>query len=97
MKVSEVALAKPAIDKNNKLRDARKARDLTQAQAAELVGISRSKWSFLECRERPLTVPLLNLIKERLELSNEEVDQIIEWWGLHRLEATPPAIAESPA
>jgi transcriptional regulator with XRE-family HTH domain len=83
-------MAEPAIDKDNKLRDIRKAKGFTQAQAADLVGISRSKWSFLECRQRPMTVPMLNLIQERLELTPEEVDQIRTWWGLHRLESDPP-------
>ncbi len=78
-------MAKATIKEKNALRDVRTARGLTQAQAAAKVGISRSQWSFLECRERPLTVAMLNLIKSQFELDPEEVDLICDWWGTHNL------------
>jgi transcriptional regulator with XRE-family HTH domain len=65
----------------NELRAVRKRMKLTQAQIAERVEISRSLWSALENRQRPLTVALLNRMATRLELSDADVKSIREWWG----------------
>ena len=68
-------------DEDNALRDIRTVLGLTQAQIAERIRISRSLWSALENRQRPLTVALLNRMQDRLELTDEQVLVIRGWWG----------------
>lgn len=65
----------------NALREIRQLFDMTQARIAKEVGISRSLWSALENRQRPLTVALLNKMKRVLGLTEENVKDILDWWG----------------
>jgi len=66
---------------NNALHEVRKAMGLTQREIALKVGISRSLWSALENRQRPLTVALLNRMQDKLGLTDEQVEKIRLWWG----------------
>lgn len=68
-------------DENNALRDTRMGMGLTQAQIAKIIGISRSLWSALENKQRPLSVALLNRMQERLKLTEDQVKAIRLWWG----------------
>jgi len=70
----------PEIDKNA-MRTLRRRRKLTQAAASKKVGISRSLWSALENKQRPLTVAQLNRIQVALRLSDDEVTYVRTWWG----------------
>lgn len=54
---------------------------LTQRAIAEKVGISRSLWSALENRQRPLSVALLNRMQNRLDLPDTRIEKIRLWWG----------------
>lgn len=65
----------------NAMNTIRTRRGLTQAKAAALVGMSRSLWSALENKQRPLTVATLNRIELALECSEDEVLYLRRWWG----------------
>ena len=66
---------------DNALRVIRRRKGLTQQQAAKLVGMSRSLWSALECKQRPLTVALLNKIQVAFGLSDDELLYLRRWWA----------------
>lgn len=63
------------------LKELRRSRGLSQREAAERIGVSRTLWSALEMKNRPLQVTLLNCIQDRFDLSDEDTDRIRRWWG----------------
>lgn len=65
----------------NAMRTLREKRKLTQAQAARKVDVSRSLWSALENKQRPLTVAFLNRMQVAFRLSDDEVTYLRTWWG----------------
>lgn len=71
----------PQREIENALVMIRKKYGLTQAQAAKWAKISRSLWSGLETKKRPLTVAYLNRIQIGLGLDDEEILYIRRWWG----------------
>jgi transcriptional regulator with XRE-family HTH domain len=64
----------------NALRRAREARNLSQARAAEMSGVSRTMFSSWELGTREMTLRQLKRLKSGLGLSKREVDEIICWW-----------------
>jgi transcriptional regulator with XRE-family HTH domain len=68
-------------DEFNALKRIRKMRGLSQAKAASKTGMSRSLWSALELKQRPMSVAILNKIQVALELSDNETKYIRTWWG----------------
>lgn len=74
-------------DVTNALRQIRKRADMTQAEAAKKLSISRSLWSALENKKRPLTIALVNRIQVAFNLSDDEVKYIRTWWGDAHLES----------
>jgi transcriptional regulator with XRE-family HTH domain len=69
-------------DNNNLLRSFRALRNKTQQEVADAVGVSRTLWSAWEGRTRPMSIAHLNKIKEVLELTGEQILELIEWWEL---------------
>lgn len=67
-------------DQDNALRAIRETHKLSQADASQRVGVSRTMWSSWECRTRQLTLTQLGRIQETLKLSEDEVDSIRKWW-----------------
>lgn len=65
----------------NALKTIRDKLGYTQAQAAQRLKMSRSLWSAIENKERPLTVRLLNQIQVAFDLTDDEVNYIRTWWG----------------
>lgn len=68
-------------ESDNALRNARGG--LTQTAAAKLAGVSRSLWSFWECRKRPMSLAQLNRIAIALDLDDKVINGIRTWWGFH--------------
>lgn len=68
-------------DLSNALKQIRKRKGLSQAKAAKATGMSRSLWSALELKQRPMTVAVLNRIQVALELSDSETRYIRVWWA----------------
>lgn len=71
----------PKEEDKNAMRTLREKRGLTQAQAAARVDVSRSLWSALENKQRPLTVAFLNRMQVAFRLSEDEVTYLRTWWG----------------
>ena len=63
------------------LKELRLSRRMSQREAAERIEVSRTLWSALEMKNRPLQVTLLNRIQDRFDLSDEDTDRIRRWWG----------------
>lgn len=77
----------------NALKELRERLGLTQAQIAARIQISRSLWSALENKQRPLTVALLNRMADVLVLDDEQINDIREWWGESHLSLPKTAAA----
>lgn len=71
----------PNSDLDNALRVIRVRKGYTQRTAAEMAGMSRSLWSALERKQRPLTVALLSKIQVAWDLTDEEALYVSRWWG----------------
>lgn len=68
-------------DKPNELRIIRETRGMSQADAASLCRVSRPMWSSWECKTRQITLGQMNMIRNKLSLTREEVLMILDWWG----------------
>ncbi len=80
-------------DDNNVLRAFRTLRNLTQEEAAKRMGVSRTLWSAWEGRSRPMTLAHLNKAQEILRLSEDQILEIIDWWGFSCFEELPSSEA----
>lgn len=65
----------------NPFRAIRLAFGLTQVEAAQRSGVSRSLWLAWERKERPITVSQLGGVVSCFSLGRGEVDWIVRWWG----------------
>lgn len=81
---------KTRLDRLNALKAARGS--LTQTAASRLTGVSRSLWSFWECKKRPMSLAQLNRVAVALDLDDREAEAIREWWGFldGEAEVLPP-------
>jgi transcriptional regulator with XRE-family HTH domain len=67
-------------DENNILRSFRELRGLTQQEASEIVGISRTLWSAWEGKNRPMSLAHLNRIRTALQLEDVHILSLLRWW-----------------
>ena len=73
------------------LRELRKERGLSQAQAAERIGVSRQTWAAWELRTRSINLRQLQKIKNSLELNDPQILQVIEWGALTSIQGSQKA------
>jgi transcriptional regulator with XRE-family HTH domain len=64
------------------LRSLRKEKGLSQAQAAEKIGVSRQTWAAWELRTRSINLRQLHKIRHSLNLEEPEVMSVVDW-GAH--------------
>lgn len=61
------------------LRDVRKTRKLSQQQAADLIGVSRTLWAAWETQRRVISMGHLNQILKVFELDHAEIELLCNW------------------
>ena len=83
----EALRSSPFYGQMNPFRALRDAFNMTQAQASQRVGVSRSLWLAWERRERPITAMQLGQVVACFALDREEVRWILQWWGDARVAA----------
>jgi transcriptional regulator with XRE-family HTH domain len=66
---------------SNPFRAVREAFELTQVQASQRVGVSRSLWLAWERKERPITAMQLGQVAACFSLGRREVQWVLDWWG----------------
>jgi len=69
------------------LRSLRKDKGLSQAQAAERIGVSRQTWAAWELRTRSINLRQLHKIRHSLDLDDPQILHVVEWGALTSIQS----------